>query len=188
MASKRDLEKRNRKLRHTVIKQRREEKVREKKIVDATNKKLALEASKSYTKYPPLVLTMLKRIRRISPFQGIASLDPYEATLITFYKLKQNNINEIRIGANAAHAWCEFKFDDDWYILDPVAVRDSSLGQTVKKVSEANSRYTQMSRYYESIESYYEDFSGKISYDYDEAMIYAMEDIGLTSIMNLNYH
>jgi len=143
-------------------------------------------------RYPPLILTMLKRLKRIDPWNTVAGMNPYDCTVITYYKFRQVfklSNEDLRIAVNALHSWVEFKYDDQWWIFDPIAVKNLDLGYPVKLKTHADKEeYTTLTRYYYQIEKFFEYYGDKIQYTEDEAKIRAMEDEGLHSVLKLKYY
>lgn len=148
-------------------------------------------AADRYTKkqYPPLILTMLKRLKRIDPWMGAISFDLEDSILIFYYKLKQRDISPIRIAYNTQHKWVEFNYDDNWWVFDPHAVKKMEYGDPVKlKSNTFEEPYTGLTRYFKDLDSFIETFDYKITISKDEAKILAMKDEGLTSVLNIKYH
>lgn len=142
--------------------------------------------------YPPMILTLLKRLKRIDPFTTVAAMEPIDCAVISFYKLRQVlklGSEDLRIAVNPAHVWTEFKYDDKWWIFDPTAVKNLDLGHPVKQKNHASkTEYLELTRYYYDIKVFFEKFGNKLSYTVDEAKITAMEDQGLSSAIKLKYH
>jgi len=189
MANKEDLRKRNRELRHKMAikvqqdllkKQARAAEELEQKRIKDNNPKVV---------YPELILTMSKRLKRIDPWNTVAGIDKYQSVLITHYKLKQFGIDELRIGANSLHAWNEFKYDDRWWIFDPVAVRVRKLGAAVKcKCDATEIEYVTLSKYFTDVDEYIDSYNEYLTLTKDECKIAAMEDEGLNSVLKIKYH
>jgi hypothetical protein len=167
-----------------------------KEIVAAKTKQLEKQLKdkeaterKNKNQYPPLIATLLKRLKRIDPWSGIASLDLHDSVLVSYFKLKQRDISEVRIAVTPNHAWIEFNYDDKWWIFDPLAVKDLSLGDPVKQRLDAKEeKYKSLARYFDKIDEYIEKYDNKISLSKDEAKIEAMKDEGLSSVLKIKYH
>lgn len=143
-------------------------------------------------RYPPLILTLLKKLKRIDPWNTVANMDPINCTFVTYFKLRQAlklNNDELRMTVNSKHAWVEFKYDDKWWIFDPIAIKNLNLGYPVKLKTHADKEeYLELSRYYYNCDEYFEKYEQKIDFTKDEAKIIAMEDGGLYSVFKINYH
>lgn len=138
--------------------------------------------------YPSFIATILKRSRRIDPWHGVASFEPLDCALITFFKLRQFGMSDIRISNNTEHTWVEFKYNEEWWIFDPIAVRKLSLGEPLKRQKFNNVEiYNNLNRYFYDIDAYIENFESILEYDSDEAKIAAMKDSGLNSIFRIKY-
>ena len=139
--------------------------------------------------YPEAILTMLKRLKRIDPWKGVAVLDPYNAAVVVYYKLRQNGIEPLRFKSSAKHAWVEFKYDGKWWIFDPLAVRLSSLGEPIKRSIEAKEdAYRGISRTFDTLKEFYDTFERKIHLSHDEAKVTAQGDYHLGTVIKMNYH
>ena len=188
MANKEDLRRRNRELRHNQIVKGQEAARKEAEKALKEKEKAEAEANKPEKNFPDLILTMRKRLARIDPWNGVASMDAKQGVMITYYKLRQIGMEKIRIVANSAHAWCEFEYDDKWWILDLASLRKKHLGQPLIKKSEAEApEYTTMSRSYKSIDDYLEEYGKDTYLDKDDCKILAMKDAGMHCISRLNY-
>lgn len=175
----------------------RASKIREKRLkqLEIQNKELEKENKSLQNvskQYPPLILTLLKKLKRIDPWNTVAGLTPINCALITYYKLKQTlklKSDELRIASNPLHTWVEFNYNDKWWIFDPIAVSNLTLGYPVKQKSSTDKEeYLKLTQYYYNIQDYYDDYDNKIDYTQDEAKIAAMEDSGLRTVLKLNYH
>jgi len=187
--NKEDLRKRNRELRHKIVLRARQQKVKALKKAGQDNLKKAEKLKDPKYSYPEVILTILKRLKRIDPNRTVAGMDPHQAALISFFKLKQSGFKELRIGSNSIHAWVEFEYDKKWWIFDPVAVKDRSLGLPVKKKSDTEEiQYSTLSRYYSNVDDYIETWNNSIDYTKDECKIAAMDDPGLQQALNISYH
>lgn len=159
-----------------------------KKIEKELKEKEATER-KNKNQYPPLISTLLKRLKRIDPWSGIASLDLYDSVLVSYFKLKQRNIEKIRIASTPIHLWVEFFYDEKWWIFDPLAVKDLSLGDPVKqRIDAKEEKYKQLARYFDNIDDYLKKYDDKLTLTKDESKIEAMRDEGLSSVLKIKYH
>lgn len=159
---------------------------RKKRQEDKDAEKLAKERAT----YPPTVLTLAKRIKRMDPWNTVVQMDPTDACVVVYYKLKQRGIHteNLRIAVNVKHCWVEFKFADRWYIIDVKSILQPDLGQPLKEKTTANhSFYTNLTRYYD-IDDFFKSYGHRIEYTKDEAKIIAMEDEGLNSAIKVIYH
>jgi hypothetical protein len=186
--NKEDLRRRNRELRHKMIVKAQEIAAKKKETESKLQQKQREEDLKSKTKYPDVILTMMKRLRRISPWSPVVSMNPYQASLIAFFKLKQLGIKECRFSANAMHSWVEFKYDDRWWTFDLIAVRETHLGDPIKSILIANEdEYKALTAHYDLPYDFIEKYHEHISITIDDAKIIAMEDDSLNTI-RINYH
>jgi len=70
---------------------REQEKLMNKKFKE--QKKKEDEEKKRYKIYPPIISTMLKRLRRIDPFSGICSWDnQFDQALVVYFKFRQKKL------------------------------------------------------------------------------------------------
>lgn len=171
--------------------------IREKRLrqVEAQNKELKKRTSELENiskQYPPMILTLMKRLKRIDPWNSVAGMDPMNCAFISYYKLRQTlklDNESLRIVVNTLHTWVEFKYDDKWWVFDPIAVNKLDLGYPIKLKSHADKEeYKDLSRNYYDMEKYLQRNDSKIKYTTDEAKIAAMEDTGLNSVLKLKYH
>jgi hypothetical protein len=154
---------------------------------DLKNKFAAERRTKG--EYPPLISTMLKRLKRIDPWMGAIAMNKYDAILIFFFKLKQRDISPLRIAKNNKHMWVEFTYDEKWWIFDPYAVKNLDYGDPVKQRIDATEEiYTMMTQYYTSIDDFMDRYSEDITISKDEARILAMKDENLSSVLQIKYH
>ena len=187
--NKEDLRRRNRDLRHNIAKRNQEslKKDQEKKLKEAEKEELKL--NKPENSFPPLILTMRKRLARIDPWNGVASMDSKQSVEVVYYKLRQIGMDKIRIVANNIHTWLEFNYDDTWWICDIVAVRKRMLGSPIKKKTDADQpEYTTFSRSFNTMDEYLDVYGADLYLDKDECKILAMKDLGLSAISKINYH
>ena len=182
--NKQDLVRRNRELRHKQMEKERLNKIKMKEREEKQKVAAEAKANNPNRTYPPLILTMMKRLKRIDPWNTVAGMHHYQSALVTYYKLKQFGMEKLRISANNQHAWCEFDFDGIWWVFDPIAVRIMKLGSPVKKHSECiEQEYIILTRSYTDINDYIETFDEFINITKDEAKIIAMEDEGLLTVL-----
>lgn len=189
MPNKSDLKRRNRELRHKIIVRSRDQKKKDvERKAAAEGKEMEKKSQPRYT-YPEVILTILKRTKRIDPNRTVAAMDHYQAALVSYYKLKQAGFDKLKIGANSIHAWVEFEYDRKWWIFDPVAVRKRNLGLPVKKKSDTTEvEYSTLTRYFNTVSDYLDVYGKEIDLSPDECKIAAMEDEGLHSALTINYH
>lgn len=83
--------------------------------------------------FPPFIKTLSNRLSRLDPWTGITKLDSWNCSLITYYKLKQYGVDELRFSVTQGRAWVEFKYNDEWWIFDPTAVSNKDLGPPIKR-------------------------------------------------------
>lgn len=166
---------------------RENERIRREKARDEQKQIAQLEKEKRT--YPPLITTLSKRLERIDPWNSVAALNPWDCAYVTFYKLRQFGFDQgLKIVSSATHAWVEFKFNDEWWIFDPLATKRVSLGAAVKrKKYTTEEEYNDMNRGYDDPGEYAKEFDRKISLTPDEAKIQAMEDKGLNTVLRINY-
>lgn len=187
MPNKRELQKRNRNLRHKLIQKVRED-AKRKKARELKETEIAAQEKKK-SNYPEFILTLNKRLKRIDPFYGVSAMNFKESVVVSYFKLKQLGIKENRISVNNSHAWLEFKYNDVWWIFDPIAVNNKKLGDPVKKKIEGiEYQYKALSTYYDSIDDYIDKYEDDILLQKDEYKILAMKDKGLSTLNNINYH
>lgn len=167
---------------------RENERIRREKIREENKKNAEFEKSKNI--YPPLISTIAKRLERIDPWNSVASLNPWDCAYVTFYKLKQFGFSEgLKLISTSRHAWVEFKFNDEWWIFDPLATRRVSLGAALKrKKYVTQEEYLEMNMEFENIDDYVNQYSRKLTLTPDEAKIQAMSDDGLNSVLRIKYH
>jgi hypothetical protein len=170
--------------------QRRRENHRLRLEKERQRKKELEEFEKKKKQYPPLIMTISKRLERIDPWNSVARLSPWDCSYITYYKLKQFGFSEgLRIVTTAQHAWVEFKFNNEWWIFDPTAVRKINLGDALKrKKYNQVEEYLDMQTVFDNVEDYVMRYDKKITYEPDEAKILAMSDDGLNSVLRIKYH
>lgn len=186
--NKEDLRRRNRELRHKMIIKAQEIAKRKKQEIEKKQKELEKEKINKVIKHPDLVLTMLKRLRRISPWSDIVNMSPYQTALICYYKLKQMGIKDLKIAANSLHAWVEFQYDNRWWTFDPIAVKKTNLEEPIKnKLLATQIEYTTLTMYFNNIDDYLSFYEDNIDISKDEAKIIAMEDEALNTV-KINYH
>ena len=170
----------------------RDKRLREMEIKNKELEKRTKELENISKRYPPLILTMLKRLKRIDPWNTVAGMDPLNCAFVTYYKLRQTlkfDDKLLRIVNNSIHTWVEFNYDDKWWIFDPVAVKNLDLGYPVKlKTHATKPEYLNLSRHYYNINQFFEEFESKLKFEKDEAKIAAMADEGLASVLHLKYH
>jgi hypothetical protein len=187
-ANKEDLRRRNRELRHKMIVKAQEAAKKNTETEKNNSEKNSQEELQKQVKYPDIVLTMLKRLRRISPWSDIVTMSSYQSALISYFKLKQLGMKEIKLAANAIHAWVEFSYDNRWWTFDPAAIKNTALGQPIKsKLLATEIEYTTLTRYFEKPSDFFSYYETSIDITIDDAKIIAMEDDALNSI-KLNYH
>lgn len=172
-------------------------KIREKRLkeVELKNKQLEKENKDLQNvskQYPPFILTLLKKLKRIDPFNTVCGLTPINCAIISYFKLRQTlkfDKENIRIQYNSRHCWVEFNYNDKWWVFDPKAVSNLKLGNPIKSKNHSDHDYYNfMSRSYTDINDFYEEFESKIDYTIDEAKIAAMQDSGLSTVLKINYH
>ena len=188
MATKVELYKRNRDLRKQMLAKLLQNK---KKEMEKAQNAVAKEKERLHKEEasPEMISTINKRLKRIDPINSVAGLNPYDCAIVCFYKLKQFGAEDVRIYANASHAWAEFYYDDKWWIFDPVAVRRRKLGIPVKRKVDAElPEYTSMSIQYKTVSKFMEAFDSRCTMEIDEYKIYAMEEEGLQGALKINYH
>ena len=172
-----------------LINKKRLEKIKSRKKYIQQKQKEETEKIYNREKYPPTIRTMIKRIKRIDPWNTVASLNHLDSSLVVYYKLKQKGIENVRIVKAPNHSWVEFQFNENWYILDVKAVQDTSLGDPIKLKNEVtNPVYNTLSRYYEDVDEFYSRFENDFSLEKEEAQIEAMEDEGLNTFLIIKYH
>lgn len=143
---------------------------------------------KNSQKYPPTISTMVKRIKRMDPWNTVVSMSCYDSSMIVYFKLKQKGLEDVKIVTTSKHSWVEFEFSNHWYIIDVSAVKNKELGEPIKHVDDANNvMYKQLKSVYTNIDDYIEDFDDELSYDKDEAKIEAMQDSGLNTFLIIKY-
>lgn len=155
-------------------------------ILSKQKEKEKLEQSeiKEREKYPDFINTLSKRIKRLDPSYGVQSMDYHNCTYVTYFKLKQSGFNDLKIICTNSHAWVEFLYNDEWWIFDPIAIRELKLGNPIKRkkfVSE--DEYKTFGRIFSQIEYYENAYGDKLHFDRDEAKIAAMKDIGLNNVL-----
>ena len=139
-------------------------------------------------KYPPTISTMVKRIKRIDPWNTVVSMSPYDSALIVYFKFKQKGLENVRMATTHSHAWVEFEFDNNWYIIDVSAVNNKELGEPIKFKRDVDSPvYKNLVRYFDDVDSYIETYDDKLSFEKDEAKIEAMNDQGLNTFLIIKY-
>lgn len=186
MLNKSELRKRNKQLRHKLVMKVREENNRKKQKALREKETQLLKVKSNY---PEFILTLNKRLKRIDPWDGVAAMNYKESVVVSYFKLKQLKIDNIKIGINNVHGWLEFKYNDVWWIFDPIAVKNKKLGDPIKKKSEGiEYEYKTLSKYYESYNDYKEDYENDLLLTTDEYKILAMKDTGLNTLNNINYH
>lgn len=167
---------------------------REQKRIDdkkhKEEKKKEDEKLKQFKIYPPIIANMLKKAKRIDPWHGICTLNPYDVAIIVYYKLFQKGIDDIKLVNSSNHCWVEFKFSNKWYIFDVLAVKNTKYGQPIKDKYDPDNYdvYKELVRTYDSVEKFIEDYDEKITFTSEEAKIYAQKDDSLNTILNINYH
>lgn len=171
--------------------------IRDKRLKDLEKQNKDLEKRHSeleniQSQYPPLIATMLKRLKRIDPWNSVAGMSSIDCSFVTYFKLRQSlklDNDNLRIVVNPSHSWTEFKYDDKWWIFDPIAVKKLDLGYPIKLKNHADKEeYTKLSKYYLNIDDFIKDYNEKLSLDKDEAKIKAMEDKDLSSVVKLKYY
>ena len=146
------------------------------------------EKVKQQNKYPSFINTLLKRLRRIDPWNNVASLNIINCVYITFYKLRQFGMLNLRIAHNNTYTWIEFEYDGEWWTFEPIAVRLLKLGEPIKRVKYINNDiYNNLNRYFYDITDFETIFKEKLEYSSDEAKIEAMKDSGLNSVLRIKY-
>jgi len=189
MPNKEDLRRRNRELRHQNLINKRKQKVKEQERKAEIQKKKEVADKAPEKSYPALILTMLKRVKYIEPNKTVAGMDPHQAALISYFKLKQGGFENLKLGVSAMHAWVEFEYQEKWWIFDPVAVKKKELGLPIKrKLDTEEPQYSSLSRYYTDVDRYIEIYTNYIDLTKDECKIAAMEDPGLNQTLRINYH
>jgi hypothetical protein len=140
-------------------------------------------------KYPPTITTMIKRIKRMDPWNTVVSMNNYDSSMIVFFKLKQKGIDNVRIITTNNHSWVEFEFSDNWYIIDVSAIKNKEYGEPIKHVNDVkNEVYKKLKSTYTDIDDYIQNYEDKLSYDKDEAKIEAMQDSGLNTFLIIKYY
>lgn len=171
------------------IQKRKADKLKEEEVLKKQEEREEKVRSR-HPDYPDTVLTILKRLKRIDPWKGACLLDSWNCALITWYKLKQSEIEPLRIRSSARGAWVEFQYEGSWWIFDPQAVKSPGLlGEPIKRSAEAKEEYYRsMVRSYSTIEEFQRGMEKRLRFSLDEAKIAAMEDYHLSTVLKLNYH
>lgn len=159
---------------------------KQKKETDRLQQKIDKEKSQ----YPPTILTLAKRVKRMDPWNTVVRMDTYDACMVVYYKLKQRGIDsdDLRIAINNKHAWVEFRFADRWYIIDVKAILNPEYGTPIKEKSSADYNFYKLLTRFYTIDEFYKNYSHKIEFTKDEAKVLAMEDEGLNSAIKVIYH
>lgn len=188
MANKEDLRRRNREMRHKMMQRQREQILKDQERIRELAQKQIENKDAYIKKYPELILTILKRLKRIDPWSGVANMDPKIGCLVSYYKLKQLAFTGLRLVTNNSHSWVEFKYNDVVWIFDPSTVRLRKLGFPIKKKKDAEEfEYTTLSFSFDNDTDYIEYFQNEIYLSKDELKILAMKDRGLQLITKINY-
>ena len=187
--NKEDLRRRNREMRSKIIARQREQILKDKKQKEIQYQKELEQKELFYKKYPEFILTILKRLKRIDPWNGVANIDHKISCIVSYFKLKQLSFKNLRILTNSIHSWVEFEYNDSMWIFDPIAVRNRNLGLPIKRKNDGDViEYKTLSKSYTNINTYYEDNESDMYLSIDELKILAMKDIGLQLLNKINYH
>lgn len=146
--------------------------------------KIAQKEEKEKYIYPQYISTLSKRIKRLDPSYGVQSMEYHDCAYIVYYKLKQSGFKDLRIICTAKHAWVEFLYNDEWWIFDPIAIRELELGDPIKRKQYVKEDvYRMFARIFTDIGDYKDAYENRINYTEDEAKIAAMKDVGLNSTL-----
>jgi len=141
--------------------------------------------------YPDTLSTILKRLRRIDPWKSaITAENPFLSALMMFYKMRQSEIKEIRLATVSYHAWTEMFFENQWWIIDPIAVRKTEYGIPLKPKSITQEKvYLELKKYFVDADEYFQEYTerGKIDLEIDEIKIAAQEDKFMSNVFKINH-
>lgn len=141
------------------------------------------DKEKQNNTYPTFINSLNKSAQRVDANVGITKLDPFNAAFISYFKLRQVGLEEIRIVTVATYAWTEFKYDDEWWIFDPLTLKNIKLGDPLKRKKFIKEEpYTNFSRTFSDMDKFLSIYDYKIEYTKDEAKIAAMKDTVLFKI------
>ena len=84
---------------------------------------------------PPLLKTFSNRLKRIDPWTGVSSMNHFDCTAITYYRLRQYGISNISIAVTGEHSWNEIFYNDEWWVFDPKIVTVTNGGEPIKRQS-----------------------------------------------------
>lgn len=141
-----------------------------------------------HASFPPAVLTILKRLKRIDPWEGVVNMNPWDCALTVFYKMRQSGMVDLRIKSTISHAWVEFRHTGNWYIFDPKAIQNTEYGEPVQQVGNSTDQYSSLGKSYDKAADFYESHEDKFEITQDMARIAAMEDYGLNTVLKMNYY
>jgi len=164
--------------------QRRRENERIRREKERKEKKELEEVEKEKLEFPFLISSLYRKLKRMDLKSSILKMNPWECAYVCYYGLHRLPFcDERKVVVSNRHAWVEFKFNDEWWIFDPLAIIDNELKEPLRRRKYTNiDIYNSLRSEFDDIKAFKSIYDNKISLTEDEAKIAAMEDRLLNSL------